>query len=87
MTAPPSMKAIVSITFREGVLDPEAAAIARSLQGLGFDAVRNVRRVRRIELDLATADAGEAERMARAMCDALLANPVIETYRFELTEA
>ncbi|MCB1832253.1 MAG: phosphoribosylformylglycinamidine synthase subunit PurS [Geminicoccaceae bacterium] len=78
------MKAIVSISLRGGVLDPEARAIAGSLESLGFDNVRDVRRVRRIELDLDVADRDTAEEQVRAMCDRLLANPVIEAYEIEI---
>ena len=78
------MKAIVSISLRGGVLDPEARAIAGSLESLGFDNVRDVRRVRRIELDLDVADRDTAEEQVRAMCERLLANPVIEAYEIEI---
>ena len=78
------MKATVSITFRPGVLDPEAQAIRGSLANLGFDQVSNVRRIRQIELDLDAADKSSAELAAREMCEKLLANPVIETYRIDI---
>ncbi|MCB2010847.1 MAG: phosphoribosylformylglycinamidine synthase subunit PurS [Geminicoccaceae bacterium] len=78
------MKAIISISLRGGVLDPEARAIAGSLESLGFDNVRDVRRVRRIELDLDVADRDTAEEQVRAMCERLLANPVIEAYEIEI---
>jgi phosphoribosylformylglycinamidine synthase PurS subunit len=78
------VKARVAVSFREGVLDPEAVAIGRSLKGLGFDSVAGVRRTRLIELDLALSDAAAAERQVREMCEKLLANPVIESYRVEI---
>jgi phosphoribosylformylglycinamidine synthase len=78
------VRARVEIGFRPGVLDPEAVAIERSLKGLGFDGVKGVRRTKVIELDLDVADAGAAEAEARAMCEKLLANPVIESYRIHL---
>jgi phosphoribosylformylglycinamidine synthase len=59
-------------------------AIERSLKGLGFDGVKGVRRTKVIELDLDAADAATAEAKARAMCEKLLANPVIESYRIHL---
>jgi phosphoribosylformylglycinamidine synthase len=74
----------VAVSFRPGVLDPEAVAIGRSLHGLGFDTVREVRRTRLIELDLDETDRAAAEAKVRTMCDKLLANPVIESYRVEL---
>ena len=78
------MRARVEVAFRPGVLDPEAVAIQRSLGSLGFADVREVRRTKVIELELASEDRTTAEAEVRAMCDRLLANPVIETYRVSL---
>jgi phosphoribosylformylglycinamidine synthase len=78
------VKARVAVSFRTGVLDPEAAAIGKSLQGLGFDTVKAVKRTKLIELDLDETDRGAAEAKVRAMCDRLLANPVIESYQVSL---
>lgn len=78
------MRAKVAISFREGVLDPEAVAIERSLKGLGFDTVTAVRRTKLLEIDLAETDRATAEARVREMCDKLLANPVIESYRVDL---
>lgn len=80
------MKARVEVAFREGVLDPEAVAIGRALASLGFDGVRDVRKVKVIELDLDAQDQASAESQIRMMCERLLANPVIETYRISLAE-
>jgi phosphoribosylformylglycinamidine synthase len=80
------LKARVEVSFREGVLDPEAQAIGRALLSLGFGDVQNVRRTKVIELELGTADRATAESELKAMCEKLLANPVIETYRISLTE-
>lgn len=78
------MRARVEVALRPGVLDPEAQAIGKALAGLGFDGVRGVRRTKVIELELDAADRAAAEAEVRAMCDRLLANPVIETYRVSL---
>ena len=78
------MKARVAVSFRPGVLDPEAMAIGRSLKGLGFESVTGVRRTKLIELDLDESDRAVAERKVKAMCEKLLANPVIESYRVEI---
>jgi phosphoribosylformylglycinamidine synthase subunit PurS len=80
------VRARVEVAYREGVLDPEAVAIARSLATLGFTEVEGVRRAKVIEIDLDARDRASAERQLRAMCDRLLANPVIETYRISLVE-
>jgi phosphoribosylformylglycinamidine synthase subunit PurS len=75
------VRARVEIGFRPGVLDPEAQAIGKALGSLGFQGVREVRRTKVIELELEAADRAAAEAEVRAMCERLLANPVIETYR------
>lgn len=80
------MKARVEVAFRAGVLDPEAVAIERALGNLGFAGVSGVRRAKLIELELAATDRASAEAQVQAMCERLLANPVIETYRISLTE-
>jgi phosphoribosylformylglycinamidine synthase len=80
------VRARVEVTFRDGVLDPEAVAIARSLSSLGFAGVRDIRRAKVIELDLDADDRASAERQVKAMCEQLLANPVIETYRISFPE-
>lgn len=78
------MRARVEVALRPGVLDPEAQAIGKALAGLGFGGVRGVRRTKVIELELEAGDRAAAEAEVRAMCDRLLANPVIETYRVEV---
>ena len=80
------MKARIEISFRPGVLDPEAVAIERALGGMGFTGISGVRKAKVIELELAAADRPAAEVEVKAMCERLLANPVIETYRISLAE-
>ena len=75
------MKLAVYVTLKPGVLDPQGAAISQALSGLGFDGVQGVRQGKLIELDLAEEDEGRAVEAATAMCEKLLANTVIETYR------
>ena len=75
----------IEISFRPGVLDPEAVAIERALGGMGFTGISGVRKAKVIELELA-ADRPAAEAEVKAMCERLLANPVIETYRISLAE-
>ena len=78
------MQARITIGFKAGVLDPEARAIQRSLQGLGFAEVEGLRMYKVIELDLAMTDKDAATARVQAMCEKLLANPVIESYTVEL---
>jgi phosphoribosylformylglycinamidine synthase subunit PurS len=74
------VKARVHVRLKEGVLDPQGAAIGRALGHLGFDGVGTVRQGKLIELEVAARDRASAERQVHAMCEQLLANPVIETY-------
>lgn len=78
------MRAVVTVAFKEGVLDPEAVAIGRALEGLGFAEVRAVRRRKVIELELAGGDREAARARVEAMCEQLLANPVIESWSVEI---
>ncbi|MFN4088758.1 MAG: phosphoribosylformylglycinamidine synthase subunit PurS [Alphaproteobacteria bacterium] len=78
------MKARVHVTLKRAVLDPQGQAIGRALANLGFDGVENVRQGKVIEIDLAETDRARAEARVHAMCERLLANPVIEDYAVEL---
>ena len=79
------MKARVHVSFLQGVLDPEARRSGGPGQ-LGFAGVEGVRRGKVIELELEAGDRPAAEAQLKAMCERLLANPVIETYRISLAE-
>jgi phosphoribosylformylglycinamidine synthase subunit PurS len=78
------MKARVQIMLKDGVLDPQGEAVRHALGTLGFAGVEGVRQGKVIELDLAESDRAKAEAEAKAMCEKLLANTVIESYRVEI---
>ncbi|MBL9058028.1 MAG: phosphoribosylformylglycinamidine synthase subunit PurS [Rhodobacteraceae bacterium] len=78
------MKARVTVMLKTGVLDVQGEAVRHALGTLGFAGVQGVRQGKVIELDLAETDAVAAEAAVKAMCDKLLANTVIESYRVEL---
>ncbi|SFP56297.1 phosphoribosylformylglycinamidine synthase subunit PurS [Tranquillimonas alkanivorans] len=78
------MKARVHVMLKDGVLDPQGEAVRHALGSLGFEGVEGVRQGKVIELDLAEDDAGKAEAQVREMCEKLLANTVIESYRVEV---
>ncbi len=78
------MKARIQIMLRDGVLDPQGEAVRHALGTLGFEGVEGVRQGKVIELDLAHTDRAAAEAEVTAMCEKLLANTVIESYRIEL---
>ena len=78
------MKAVVHVFLKPGVLDVQGKAVEAALHGLGWSEVGDVRVGRVIEFDVGAKDRGAAEAEVKAMCDKLLANPVIEGYRVEL---
>jgi phosphoribosylformylglycinamidine synthase subunit PurS len=78
------MKARVTVMLKTGVLDPQGEAVRHALGSLGFQGVNGVRQGKVIELDLAHTDTARAEADVKAMCDKLLANTVIESYRVEI---
>jgi phosphoribosylformylglycinamidine synthase len=77
------MKARVQVMLKSGVLDPQGEAVRHALGTLGFDGVNGVRQGKVIELDLVETDAERARATVTAMCEKLLANTVIESYRIE----
>ncbi len=78
------MRVKVFVTPKEGVLDPQGHAIERSLHSLGYDGVTEVRMGKYLEFNFNMPSQGEVESRIREMCEKLLANPVIEDYRFEI---
>ena len=79
------IKARVTVTVKNGVLDPQGKAIEGALGSLGFDGVGQVRQGKVFDLELATADRAKAEADLKAMCEKLLANTVIENYTIALS--
>jgi phosphoribosylformylglycinamidine synthase PurS subunit len=75
------MKARIDVMLKTGVLDPQGAAVQHALGALGFEGVNEVRQGKVIELDLAD---GTSEESIKEMCDKLLANTVIESYRITI---
>jgi phosphoribosylformylglycinamidine synthase PurS subunit len=82
-----AMKARVTVTLKNGVLDPQGQAIQGSLKSLGFDGVSGVRQGKIFDINLADGDAAAAEASLRQMCEKLLANTVIENYAIEIVGA
>ncbi|MGB0683493.1 MAG: phosphoribosylformylglycinamidine synthase subunit PurS [Magnetovibrionaceae bacterium] len=78
------MKAIVHVTLKNGVLDPQGKAIEHALGSLGFGGVDGVRQGKVIELDLAETDTEKAKASVTDMCEKLLANTVIENYTVDI---
>ncbi len=79
-------KATVHVTLKTGVLDPQGKAIQNALETLGFSGIESVRQGKFIELDLAETDQAKAQSAVEGMCEKLLANTVIETYKIEVSD-
>lgn len=78
------LKATVYVTIKQSVLDVQGTAVQGALHSMGFNEVGKVRIGKYLEVDLDTNDRAVAEERVKAMCEKLLANTVIEDYRFEL---
>lgn len=74
------MKALVHVTLKPDVLDPQGKAIARASASLGYGAVQSVRQGKLFEVALDASDAAQARSQLDDLCAKLLANPVIEDY-------
>jgi phosphoribosylformylglycinamidine synthase PurS subunit len=74
------IKARVTVTLKNGVLDPQGKAIEGALGALGFSGVGHIRQGKVFDLELESADKAQAEADLKAMCEKLLANTVIENY-------
>lgn len=79
-------QARIYVTLRPSVLDPAGVAVESGIQQLGYDTVEQVRIGKYIELMLSADNEEQAREKLDRICDQLLANPVIENYRFDLEE-
>ncbi|SHH71619.1 phosphoribosylformylglycinamidine synthase subunit PurS [Caloranaerobacter azorensis] len=80
------MKAVVYVTLKKGISDPQGNAVKEALDSLGYREVNKVRIGKIIELELEDMDKEEAEIKIKEMCEKLLANTVMEKYSFEILE-
>lgn len=78
------MKARITVTLKNGVLDPQGKAIQHALASLGFEGVNDVRQGKLIEVELSQTDEASARAAVERMCKELLANTVIENYSYEI---
>ena len=81
------MKAHVFVTMKRGVLEPQGRAVARSLENLGYKSISGVRIGKFIEVELDDMSVDDAKKLLDEVCRKLLANTVIEDYRFEIVES
>jgi phosphoribosylformylglycinamidine synthase subunit PurS len=81
-----SMTATITVTFKEGVLDPEGKTVFNALQNLGYDSFKSVSTGKIFKIDIDAADKNRAREEIDEACRKLLANPVIEKYLIEVSE-
>ncbi|BAZ65785.1 phosphoribosylformylglycinamidine synthase, purS [Fischerella sp. NIES-4106] len=79
-------RAKIFVTLRPSVLDPAGVAVQSGLKQMGYNNVEQVRIGKYIEVTLISPDENSARRNLDQICDQMLANPVIENYRFDLIE-
>lgn len=77
-------KAVVTVTLKAGVLDPQGKAIGHALGNLGFESVVDVRAGKLFELEIEADSDAQARLEAEQMARKLLANPVIESFKVEI---
>lgn len=80
------VKAVVTVTLKTGVLDPQGKAIQGALASLGFEGVESVRQGKIFEIETAETDPATAAATLTEMAEKLLANTVIENFRVELVQ-
>ncbi len=73
----------IYVTLKEGVLDPQGGAVMNSLHTLGYQSVKDVRVGKYLVVSVQASSQEQAEKQVNEMCAKLLANPVIEDYKFE----
>jgi phosphoribosylformylglycinamidine synthase len=78
------VKAKIHVTLKPGILDPQGKAIEHALDSLGFKNAANVRVGKYMEVELREQDRSKAEAEVKQMCEKLLANTIVEEYRYEL---
>ena len=80
------MKALIHVTLKPDVLDPQGKAIQKASASLGYEAIQSVRQGKLFEVELDARDLGAARELLAELCKKLLANPVIEDFEIVSVE-
>lgn len=78
------MRVKIYVTLKEGILDPQGKAVQHSLHTLGYRSVEDVRIGKYIEIRMSNISKDTIDAEIKDMCNKLLANPIIEDYRYEI---
>lgn len=81
------MKVRILVSLKGSVLDPQGQTVKNALHTLGYQMVRDVRQGKVFEIELEGVDRAEAEKIIPEIADRVLANPIIETFSWEILEA
>jgi phosphoribosylformylglycinamidine synthase subunit PurS len=81
-----NFNAQVHVSLRAGIADPQGQTIERALPALGYEGVSDVRVGKMIEFELTATSEADAEERVSEMCERLLANTVIESYRVNISD-
>lgn len=81
------MQVKIFITLKNGVVDPQGITIKGALESLGYQGIANIRLGKYIQVELNSKSREKAGKDIEEMCDKLLANPVIENYKYEISES
>ena len=81
------MQVKIFITLKNGVVDPQGITIKGALESVGYQGIANIRLGKYIQMELNSKSREEAEKDIEEMCGKLLANPVIENYKYEISES
>ena len=80
------MKALVHVTLKPDVLDPQGKAIQKASASLGYEAIQSVRQGKLFEVELDARDLAAAQELLAELCKKLLANPVVEDFEIVSVE-
>ena len=76
----------ITVTLRKSILDPQGKAVLHGSHSIGFDAIKDIRIGKYIEIKIDAPAEAEARRIAEETCQKLLANPVMEDYRYTVEQ-
>ncbi len=80
----PRFLAQITLTYKDGILDPQGVAVQKAAQALGFEGVKSARVGKYITLEIEASNEQEAEAEAKSMIEKFLANPVIENAKLSV---
>ncbi len=80
------MKALITVHYKQGILDPQGKAVQNALKSMTVKGVSDVRVGKHIVLSFPELTKGEAEEQTKKACEKILSNPVIEDYEYNLVE-